>query len=42
MFLEVGAMGVFVMIYLPSVGGVLCGVVLSSESRLLTVLFNTF
>ena len=42
MFLEVGAMGVFVMIHLPSVVRVLCGVVLSSESRLLTVLFNTF
>ena len=42
MFLEVGAMGVFAMIYLPLVVRVLCGVVLSSESRLLTVLFNTF
>ena len=42
MFLEVGAMGVFTMIYLPLVVRVLCGVVLSSESRLLTILFNTF
>jgi|GEM_PF-893549 hypothetical protein len=42
MFLEVGAMGVFAMIYLPLVVRVLCGVVLSSESRLLTILFNTF
>jgi len=37
MFLEVGAMGVFAMIYLPLVVRVLCGVVLSSESRLLTI-----
>ena len=42
MFLEVGAMGVFAMIYLPLVVRVLCGVALSSESRLLTILFNTF
>ena len=42
MFLEVGAMGVFAMIFLPLVVRVLCGVVLSSESRLLTILFNTF
>lgn len=40
--LEVDAMGVFVMIYLPSVVRVLCGALFSSESRLLTVLFNTF
>ena len=31
MFLEVGAMGVFVMIYLPSVVRVVCGALLSSE-----------
>ncbi len=42
MFLEVGAMGVFVMIYLPLVVRVLCCALFSSESRLLTVLFNTF
>ena len=41
MFLEVGAMGVFVMIYLPLVVRVLCCALFSSESRLLTVLFNT-
>ena len=40
--LEVDAMGVFVMIYLPLVVRVLCGTLFSSESRLLTVLFNTF
>ena len=42
MFLEVGIMGVFVMIYLPLVVRVFCGALFSSESRLLTVLFNTF
>lgn len=37
MFLEVGAMGVFVMIYLPLVVRVLCGAPLSIETRLLPI-----
>lgn len=35
--LVAGAMGVFVMIYLPLVVRVLCGALLSSESRLLPI-----
>ena len=39
MFLEVGAMGVFAMIYLPLVVRVLCGVVLSSEFQMENIIF---